>query len=68
MDYKSRWLRNDLEEQLEYPWDWMDDHRHLDGWEINANRILSKKDLLELASELGAISIPHRHRRFGKLG
>ena len=68
MDYENRWRGHDLEEQLEYPWDWMDDHRHLDGWEINANPILSNKYLLELSSELGLTSIPHRYRRFGKLG
>lgn len=54
----------DLEEQLSFPWDWVSSHyRHLDGWEINKNRINRDKYLLEMGKELGPTTIPHWQRK-----
>ncbi|NMB02281.1 MAG: hypothetical protein GX971_12315 [Firmicutes bacterium] len=63
MDHDLIRRKTDLEEQLKAPWDWVHAHyRHVDGWEINRNRINYDKHLLEVGQELGPITIPHRQR------
>ncbi|HPT84262.1 MAG TPA: hypothetical protein PLM25_10245 [Limnochordia bacterium] len=55
--------RADLEEQLAFPWDWAkDSYRHVDGWELNQNRMHTDKFLLELGKEHGPTTVPHRRR------
>lgn len=67
MDYELSWRRAELEEQFEIPWEWTGHHHYLDGWEINRNRLIKDSYLEEIGKELGAISLPHRYRTFGKL-
>jgi len=67
LDYELSWRRLELEEQLNLPWEWTGHHHYLDGWAINDNRPIKDTYLLEISRELGAISLPHRHRHFGRL-
>lgn len=63
MDHELRRQRIDLEEQLSFPWDWsIANYRHLDGWELNINRLLKDKFLQEMGKEFGPLTIPHRKR------
>lgn len=63
MDREKNWRKIDMEEQLDAPWDWVHAHyRHMDGWEINKNRIHFDKHLQEVSVEFGPITIPHRQR------
>ncbi len=63
MEHELGWRRADLEEQLVYPWEWVNVHyEHLDGWKINNNRINQDEYLQEMGLELGPITIPHRKR------
>lgn len=63
MDYELRRRRAELEEQLLFPWDWAQAHyRHVDGWEINKNRVIFDKYLQEVGREYGPTTVPHRQR------
>ncbi|NLM41794.1 MAG: hypothetical protein GX199_05740 [Firmicutes bacterium] len=62
-DHEEQKRRADLEEQLVFPWAWAKDtYRHVDGWELNQNRIAADKYLLEMGREYGPTTIPHRRR------
>ncbi len=63
MDHKLQWRKADLEEQLDFPWEWVNaQYRNLDGWNINKNRISKDKYLQEMSKDFGPITIPHRER------
>ncbi len=63
MEHDLERRRFDFEEQLVSPWDFAYlSYRHLDGWEINKNRISRDKYLLEVGKELGPITLPHWQR------
>jgi hypothetical protein len=63
VDYKLKRRRFDLEGQLLQPWNFAYVHyRHLDGWEINKNRIRQDRYLLEVGKELGSTTVPHWQR------
>ncbi|NLL42292.1 MAG: hypothetical protein GX251_02995 [Firmicutes bacterium] len=63
MDHRRKRRQFDLENQLSRPWDFAYAHyRHLDGWEINKNRIRRDKFLLEVGKELGSTTLPHWER------
>ena len=66
MDHEYKWRQAELEDQLECPWRWASVDYYLEGWTMNKNPIWEDKFLLEIGKELGPISIPHRHRHFGK--
>lgn len=62
-DHEQGKMRVDLEEQLAFPWDWAkDSYRHVDGWELNQNRIGFDKHLLEMGKDYGPATVPHRRR------
>ncbi len=67
MEHELKRHKAELAELLESPWEWVSLDHYLDGWAINKNRIFQDKFLLEIGKELGPISLPHRHRHFGKL-
>lgn len=63
MEHELGWRRADLEEQLIFPWGWLSAHyQHLEGWQMNKNRISEDKYLYELGQEFGPITIPHQKR------
>ena len=63
MEHDLTRYKIDLEEQLNAPWNWVHAHyRHMDGWEINKNRIYVDQHLQEMSTEFGPITIPHRQR------
>lgn len=65
MEHDQLWRQKELEEQIEYPWDWDNEYSDLDGWELNNyNRRHHPAYAHELAEELGPITIPHKIRRF----
>ncbi|HHT43380.1 MAG TPA: hypothetical protein GX014_08290 [Firmicutes bacterium] len=63
MDHGLEKRKVDLEEQLVFPWDWARAHyRHVDGWDLNQNRMNTDKYLQEMGREYGPMTIPHRQR------
>lgn len=63
MEYHLERRRFDLEEQMLRPGGYAHSHyRVLDGWEINKNPLRNDKYLLEVAEELGGVTLPHWKR------
>jgi hypothetical protein len=63
VDHDLERRRFDLEEQLLRPRGVSYLHyRHLDGWEVNRNRIHQDPYLLEVGKELGLTTLPHWQR------
>lgn len=69
MDHGRNGRQGDLEEQLYVSGEWFSlaewlhqHYRHLDGWDMNKNSITKAQYLVEMAKDLGPMTIPHRQR------
>ncbi|NMB21019.1 MAG: hypothetical protein GX979_09125 [Firmicutes bacterium] len=64
-DYDLERRRFDLQEQFLRPgdlWYAQSHYRHLDGWQMNRNRIQHDRYLFEVGKELGLTTLPHWQR------